>query len=140
MDKIYRYIFCIVVLFFALFSSVGCFNFREETETKSEDSNLVVGEFELSDYSDELKEFPGDRVFGAIDTPEQAIEAAKEVWIEKLSAGDPINEEQIMVYYDKNSECWYICGSLPDIPNMIGSVPHAIIRKSDGKVLAVWGG
>lgn len=140
MNIISRCILCIVILFVVLLSSVGCFNFKEVPETGRKDTTLMVGKFDLSDYNDELAEFPGDRFFGPIVTPKEAIEAAKEIWIEKLSAGNPINGEPIMVCYDENSDCWLVYGTLPDDPSLLGEVPYAIIRKSDGKVLAVWGG
>ena len=135
MKKIY-YIIVLTLLFLT-----SCNSFvKKVPETGRKDTTLMVGNFDLSDYNDELAEFPGDRFFGPIVTPKQAIEAAKEIWIEKLSAGNPINGEPIMVCYDENSDCWLVYGTLPDDPSLLGEVPYAIIRKSDGKVLAVWGG
>ena len=135
MKKIY-YIIVLTLLFLT-----SCNSFvKKVPETGRKDTTLMVGNFDLSDYNDELAEFPGDRFFGPIVNPKQAIEAAKEIWIEKLSAGNPINGEPIMVCYDENSDCWLVYGTLPDDPSLLGEVPYAIIRKSDGKVLAVWGG
>ena len=41
----------------------------------------------------------------------------------------------VQAFYDKENECWYFCGMLPE--GFVGGVPEVLINKS-GQVLALW--
>ena len=104
----------------------------------------TVGEFALSEvlskYEWEIKEYPTDKNVGEVNTPQVAIEKAKELWLEEYrTVGgkpyDPIKGRKILVSYDSANECWHLTVKIPR--NVIGVFPHALIQK-DGTVLAVW--
>lgn len=94
-----------------------------------------VGVFDIEDYNKYIERFPSEKVFGPISDAKLAKEKAESLWIEIY--GDSIKSKKpYNVAFDEESQVWLVQGSLPI--NHHGGVPHILIRKSDGKVLAVW--
>lgn len=106
--------------------------------------NTKVEAFNLNDepyYLQAIKDFPSDKFLGKILTAYDAKEKAEMVWLEKF--GDKIyNKKPFKVYFDETNDIWLVRGSLPrSLFNSVkGSVPSILIKKSDGKVLAIWYG
>ncbi|MHB1453454.1 MAG: NTF2 fold immunity protein [Saccharofermentanales bacterium] len=100
--------------------------------------NHVAGDFSVTDYQQYISNFPSDRIIGPVDDVRTAKKQAEIIWIETY--GERIKKENWLykVYYDKDSEIWMVTGLLPGIAK--GGVPNILIRKEDGKVLAVWHG
>lgn len=99
-----------------------------------------VGNFDLTEFQWEIRNFPSDKNVGQIDNKNCAVEKSKSLWLEKYDSDNGllhnfVNERKIAVDYDAQEECWHIYGTLP--PNTVGGVPHVIVKKS-GEVLAVW--
>ena len=74
---------------------------------------------------------------GFVPDEETAIRIAEAIWLPIY--GEGIYEKQPFVAdYDWISGCWKVEGTLPE--NMLGGVPEAQIRKSDGKIVFVFHG
>lgn len=102
----------------------------------------TVLEFNLVDYEWEATTFSSEKNVGEVNDAKTAIKKAEGLWIEKFSdingePYNPINGRKIEVSFDSKNECWHINGTLAS--NMLGSVPHALIKKN-GNVIAVWMG
>jgi hypothetical protein len=91
----------------------------------------LVGEFDLKNYQKFLDESESNSNVGEINDARTAIEIAKEIF-EKFGV---TNELPIKAYYDLNSDCWLLHGTLPK--KTYGGVTHIII-KSNGDILAIW--
>ena len=105
-------------------------------------TTYAVGEFSLQKYHWAIEQFPSTQNVGRIDNAKDAKEKAVSLWQETFdtapdgSKKDPTeNIIQILAYFDKENDCWYLRGRLPD--NMVGWVP-ALLVKSNGEVLAVF--
>ena len=101
---------------------------------------FVENEREISDFSIDnfnyyIKKFPSDKVLGEVNSYEDAESKAEEVWIEIYGESVKTNRPYI-ISFDNINQIWLVSGSLSD--NQFGGVPHILIQKSDGKVLAVW--
>jgi len=95
----------------------------------------TVGTFSLTDYSDFIERFPSEIVLGSIDSAQLAREKAETVWIDIY--GESVKDRKpYHVDFDDESQVWLVQGSLPK--HRDGGVPHILIQRSDGKVLAVW--
>jgi hypothetical protein len=96
----------------------------------------IPEDFSVDDYYYYIENFPSDKIVGKIENIQQAQEQAENVWFEIY--GSSINKlnKPYIVSYDSLSDAWLISGNLPK--NYVGGVPHIIIQKADGKVLAVW--
>ncbi|MDR0286373.1 MAG: YbbC/YhhH family protein [Clostridiales bacterium] len=92
--------------------------------------------FSLDDYKDDIENFLSDRVVGTTENVQQAKEKAESVWIEIYGKDEKKWHKPYEVFYDEYEEVWLVMGSLPS--NTDGGVPYILIKKSDGKVLAVW--
>ena len=46
------------------------------------------------------------------------------------------NKKPYNVSFDEQNQVWMIQGTLPK--NWDGGVPHILIQKSDGRILAIW--
>ena len=72
---------------------------------------------------------------GMIPDEETAKKIADAVFIQIY--GDSINDKKPFdVKFDEEYKVWVVKGTLK--ANEIGGVPNIIIRKSDGKIIAVW--
>ena len=108
----------------------------------SNQNQVVVQDFEMSDMQGYVDVYPWAENIGPITSGEEAVEKAKEIWVREFcslynrgntweeAGGHPID-----VYYDNSSDCWYLTEVLP--ADMVGAVAHLIVR-SDGEVLALW--
>lgn len=94
-----------------------------------------VGTFDIATYSKYIDEFPSEKILGPISDRKTAKEKAESLFREIY--GDSVKSKKpYTVSFDEKSQVWLVEGSLPE--NHDGGVPHILIRKSDGKVLAVW--
>ena len=108
----------------------------------SKEHVVLQGNFNLSDYQEEIEHFSSDKHVGNIDSAQMAAEKAKELWIEQFSRDGQkykLKGKVIIVAFDEENECWLIKGTLPQKPNLVGGVPCALIQR-DGTVMAVWHG
>ena len=98
-----------------------------------------VGDFNLSEYYDIITEFSSDRVLGPVDDAKTAKEKAEHLWVEIY--GEFVREEKpYQVFFDKTNDVWLVTGTLPQplFGEVVGGVAYILLRKVDGKVLAVW--
>lgn len=94
-----------------------------------------VGTFDITTYSKYIDEFPSEKILGPISDRKTAKEQAESLFLQIY--GDSVKSKKpYTVSFDEKSQVWLVEGSLPK--NHDGGVPHILIRKSDGKVLAVW--
>lgn len=94
-----------------------------------------VGTFDIAIYSKYIDEFPSEKILGPISDSKTAKEKAESLFREIY--GDSIKSKKpYTVSLDEKNQVWLVEESLPK--NYDGGVPHILIRKSDGKVLAVW--
>ena len=102
----------------------------------------AVGTFKLENYNDIVENygnnFPSEKfpdALGFIDSEKTAKEKSEIVW--KEIYGESIMERKpYEVSFDDKNQVWLVQGTLPK--NWLGGVPYILIKKSDGKVLAVW--
>lgn len=98
-----------------------------------------VGKFSVADYSNYIAKFSSSKVLGSIDNAGNAKKKAESLWLEIY--GESVKKEKpYQVFYDDVNEAWLVSGSLQQslFCSVKGGVAYIIIRKSDGKVLAVW--
>ena len=102
----------------------------------------AVGTFNLENYNDIIEyyenNFPTEKVpeaLGFVDSEKTAKGKLETVWIE-IYGKSIKNKKPYNVSFDNENQVWLVQGSLPR--NWDGGVPHILIQKSDGKVLAVW--
>ena len=94
-----------------------------------------IKEFSLNEYSDYIQRFPSDRKTDTVETAKMAKVEAEKIWVEIY--GEQVkNRKPYNVFYDNKSGVWLIKGSLRNGED--GGVPYILIRKLDGRVLAVW--
>lgn len=93
-----------------------------------------LGSFTLSDYSVETNIFKSEFNVDPVINEIEAASAAEIIWGDIYSY-DLRRKKPFDIYRDNESECWLVCGSLPE--GVMGGVPYIIIEDS-GKVLAVW--
>jgi len=91
-----------------------------------------VYDFNLEDYQYQQEVFPNDKVLGTIENAEIAKEKSENVWI-GIYGENVLNKKPYVVSYDDVNEVFHVHGT-----SWKGNVPHILIRKADGKVLAVW--
>jgi hypothetical protein len=96
--------------------------------------------FSLDECNYYIENFSSDRVVGTTDNVQQAKEKAESVWIEIYGEEKTKQEKPYEVFYDEYEEVWLVMGSLPSKPFHVslGGTVCILIKKSDGKVLAVW--
>lgn len=102
-----------------------------------------VQEFDLNAYRPYLESNPSDIVLGPVATAEEAISAAKGVWMQVY--GHTHHADRVSVYYDETQAVWLLQGHNPLLTfddglriSAIGGEPYMIIRQDTGEVLAVW--
>ena len=96
---------------------------------------VKVGEFSLRDYQTYIEQFPSDIIVGAVETENEAITIAEDIWTDVYGKNVQF-KKPYKVFYDADSEVWLVQGSLPFYQN--GGVPYILIEKESGRVLAVW--
>ena len=96
-----------------------------------------IKEFSLNEYNDYIQRFPSDRKTDTIESAKMAKVEAEKIWIE-IYGKQVKNEKPYNVFYDDKNGVWLINGSLPK--GWDGGVAYILIRKHDGRVLAVWHG
>ena len=94
-----------------------------------------VGTFSVNEFSEDIEKFSSNEVLGEVLTGKAAIQKAEKLWID-LYGKDIVKEKPYKVYFDEENQAWLVNGSLPY--GYDGGVAYVIIRKTDGKVLAVW--
>lgn len=98
-----------------------------------------VGMFNFDEYSNYTIDYPSDSVLGPVNDAESAKEKAQSVWL--VLFGESIEDEKpYKVFFDESNGMWLVTGSMPKrlFGSIKGSVANIIVRKSDGKVMAVW--
>ena len=122
-------IICGLLLIVVLVGGIIIYNYFETARVKP---------FNLKDqtyYLQAIQDFPSDKYLGEISNAEQAKEKAINEWLDLF--GDKINNEKpYQVFFDEENDVWLVKGSLPKWRK--GGVAYILIRKSDGKILAIW--
>lgn len=98
-----------------------------------------VTHFDVLEYESIIHDFSTEYILGEIMDEDKAIEEAQKVWIEVF--GEDIKKQRpYKVSFDERNEIWLIEGTFKNalFGSEKGGVAHIIIRKSDGKVLALW--
>ena len=123
-----KYFFGIaIVLIIALVGGGVYMIFLKKTET--------VDSFKLTDYSDFIERFPSEKILGSIDSAQTVKEKAETIWLD-IYGNSVKDKKPYNVFFDEQNQVWLVQGTLQK--NCDGGVPHILIQKSDGKVLAVW--
>lgn len=119
--------------------------FKKTIAVENVKEDDTIGTFNLDEFGDEIDWYVGNEYFskedvpeslGFIDSPQTAKEKAKTVFLKIYGEKTVINRKPFSVSFDEENQVWLVQGTLPD--NMEGGAPHILIRKSDGKVIAVW--
>ncbi|MBS5843989.1 MAG: hypothetical protein KIC77_11005 [Clostridiales bacterium] len=121
-------IICAIILFIGGVVAILLFNQKPK-----------VGQFNFVEYSNYIIDFPSNIVLGPVNNAESAKDKAQSVWLQLY--GESIKDEKpYQVFFDESNEMWLVTGSMPKclFDTTKGGVANIIIRKSDGKVLAVW--
>ena len=128
MKKKTSVIICAIILFIGGVVAILLFNQKPK-----------VGQFNFVEYSNYIIDFPSNIVLGPVNNAESAKDKAQSVWLQLY--GESIKDEKpYQVFFDESNEMWLVTGSMPKclFDTTKGGVANIIIRKSDGKVLAVW--
>lgn len=108
----------------------------EKDTTAYESTALDDGEtFRLSDYKEYTERYSSTRSLGAVNTADEAMVKAEELW-RKVYGEFSAERKPYSVKYDAENEAWLVEGTLPN--GNLGGVPHVIIEKTEGKILALW--
>ena len=122
-------IICGILLIVVLTGGFIIYNYFEKSKVKS---------FSLNDqtyYLQAIQDFPSDKYLGEILNAEQAKEKAIKEWLDLF--GNKINNEKpYQVFFDEENDVWLVKGTLPK--GRKGGVAYILIKKSDGKILAIW--
>ena len=121
-------IICAIILFIGGVVAILLFNQKPK-----------VGQFNFVEYSNYIIDFPSNIVLGPVNNAESAKDKAQSVWLQLY--GESIKDEKpYQVFFDESNEMWLVTGSMPKclFDTTKGGVANITIRKSDGKVLAVW--
>lgn len=122
---IWRYILCIltVTIIVVLFLILVLI----KTRTSVDESKII------EKYAIEGVHLPFDGVIPDCDT---AIAVAMPVWTSLYGEENLAFNASYEGVYDKQMGVWHIYGILRE--GYMGGVPHILIQKHDGKVIAVW--
>ena len=95
--------------------------------------------FSIAKYEYYVDNFSSDTVLGKVADIDTAVQNAENVWIEMYGI-EVKKEKPYKVAWDAQSGTWHVYGSLSSdiFVGSTGGVAHILIRKSDGKVFAVW--
>lgn len=83
-----------------------------------------------------IREYPSSFVLGATTNAEDAVKKALMIWVYEFGYDEAYNGNVLNVSIAENGEIWYVSGTLDE--GIDGGTPEILIRKSDGKILAVW--
>ncbi len=83
--------------------------------------------------AENLKEY-----LGPVNSASEAKKMAEREWFKLYGVWKTIKERPYKVSYDPENEVWFVRGTLPD--GMVGGTASILIRREDGKVLALWHG
>jgi len=108
---------------------------KKAIETTSESESEMRIDL-LQEYSRMIKQFPVDNNVGIIESKEDAIKVAEEIWLNKYG-GSILEKKPYITVYDERNEVWLVRGALPMDMYTTGGVPFMLVRSS-GEVLAVW--
>ncbi len=75
---------------------------------------------------------------GSVDSASEAKKKAEKEWFKLYGVWTTIGERPYMASYDSENEVWFVRGTLPE--GMVGGTASILIRREDGKVLALWHG
>lgn len=103
---------------------------------KEYEMEVISYDFNIKFFEEALANHPTEVILGKTMSEEDAVKKALLVWEYMYSDEDIYFENPIKVYFVSDLDAWYLHGSLPDGAD--GGTPEILIRKSDGKVLAVW--
>lgn len=101
-----------------------------------------VGEFNLKDdyFQGAIEDFPSNIVLGGpINTAKEARDKAEPVLLDIY--GESVKKQKpYLAFYDAKNETWLINGRMPRnwFGTTEGGSAYILIKKADGKVLAVW--
>lgn len=123
-----KVLFGVLLLVVMLGLLCGC----KEDQTKQE---TKVGKFSLSDYQQELEEFPQNIPVDPFEDAAGAIKCAKSIWDDFYDCDDDVKICE--VYYDSANNAWLVCGTIPD-KDMVGGVPYVIVDATENIAIAVW--
>lgn len=125
MKKIFIIFFCACVAVTVV--AAACLFYIRTPET--------VGEFDVSEYQDEIDEFPSDKNVGQISDANDATKKAVSLWIDMYGL-DVIIKRPYEAYFDEENGVWLVMGTFPF--DFEGGSPYALIEQETGKVLAIW--
>ncbi|MBE6713384.1 MAG: hypothetical protein E7580_07705 [Ruminococcaceae bacterium] len=118
---------------------------KADTLAPVKEDDDTVGTFKLEEFSDDIEWYVENEYFpkedvpgplGFIDSPQTAKEMAEIVFLKVYGEKTVQNRKPFSVSFDEENQVYLIQGTLPD--NIQGGIPEVLIRKSDGKVIAVW--
>ena len=79
-----------------------------------------------------------DIVLGKLDNEQEVLEKAVEIMVQKFGK-KVLKQKPHRILYVEKYDAWYITGTVRG-KNVDGGTASTIIRKSDGKVIALWHG
>lgn len=97
------------------------------------DTLADVDTFSVDDYASKIEHFPGNGVYGKVETPQEAIRVAHTVW--NATYEDVCFYAPYHVFYDDANCVWLVRGSRHLI---FPAGPYVLISKENGEILAVW--
>lgn len=132
-----KLLFSIIVVL--IFGFVGGATYMIFFRNNEEGTSSDIKEYNISNYSYYIENFPSEKYLGLTDSEQIAKEKAESVWMELY--GESVKKEKpYKAFFDKSSNTWLVTGSKSRsfFDNTKGGVANIIIQMSDGKVLAVW--
>lgn len=137
-------IFIFVSLIFIIGSLIVLFSLHKSREYQF----VEVKNFDMTEFKWEIEHYPLDKNVGQVNNRNVAIEQSKTLWSDwskqyGLDDGKTyqdiykefIKPSKFEVAYDSKEKCWHVYGIFR--PNILGGIPHSIIREN-GEVIAVW--
>ena len=102
--------------------------------------DMQVGVFSLDEYTEYMETFSSEEFLGSINTAEVAVEKAEMLWEKRYGKAIIEKVKPFKVCYDKLNEAWLVNGTFHKsiLTSTKRGTAHIIIRKIDGRVLAVW--
>lgn len=126
----------IIVLFVIVFGMFVGYLYLNPPYVTADEFSLDDQLYPDCDYHKMIEEYSSDIVLGYTPDEETARKYAVKVWND-IYGNLSIFDKPYHVSYDKDNGCWLVTGGLKFV-YYEGGMPYIIIRKSDGKVLAVW--
>jgi len=125
------FIIVLIIISLTIFLSFTIINYKYDNI-----DTYVTGS--LSDYPYYIeflnKDIPNK---GYIPDAKTARNIARKIFIKKFGYIDTyINNKPFTVEFDEKNDVWIVSGNMRK--QQAGGVPFVILRKSDGKVIAIW--